>query len=167
MDSAVSDLSGDDLKVVRWRIIFTKPDLEASFEERTEIVYSTNGGSLGGIKVSEFMGKVERKEIERPRKWRDNEYPPASNFPGGDQTPKDEKYWSFPDEDLRYIEFQYEVIRREARQDPNFDSSRNKDLRSIRDAIEKLAKAERGCGTGGAETAPNANGTDRGRDNDY
>jgi hypothetical protein len=119
-DSALSDLSGDDLKVVRWRIIFTKPELEASFEERTEIVaYSTNGGSLGGIKVAEFMRNVGRKEFERPRTWRDHEYPPPSNFPGGNQTPKDEKYWSLPDEDLRHIEFQYEVIRREAKQDPN------------------------------------------------
>jgi hypothetical protein len=167
-DSAFPDLSGDDLKVVRWRIIFTRPDLEASFEERTEIVaYSTNGGSLGGIKVAEFIGKVERKEFERPRKWRDNEYPPTSNFPGGDQTPKDEKYWSFPDEDLRYIEFQYEVIRREAKQDPNHGSDRTKDLRDIRAAIEKMAKAEGYSGSGGAETAPDAEGTDRGSDNDH
>src|SRR5262249_4492800 len=50
------DLSGDDLKTVRYRIIFNKADLENNFVEETEVVsYSTNGASFGGLKVAHFI----------------------------------------------------------------------------------------------------------------
>src|SRR5262245_29028388 len=49
------DLSGDNLKIVRYRIVFTKRDYETTLDQGEVVVnYSTNGGSLGGIKVSEF-----------------------------------------------------------------------------------------------------------------
>src|SRR5262249_34821708 len=60
------DLGGDDLKVVRYRILFTKPDLEVTFREKQELInYPTNGGSLGGLKVGQFMGQVEKGEVDR------------------------------------------------------------------------------------------------------
>ena len=147
-------------------IIFTKPDLEHSFEDKTEVIaYSTNGGSLGGIKVSHFTNEVARqllppnnplyvRKYPRPEKWRDNGYPSGRNFPGRLVTPHDEYLWQFPVEDERYIEFQYEVIRRESKQDPNYDRDRNKDLRGIRAAIDHLAEedAKKNPGSGGTGT---------------
>lgn len=140
-DPTGCDLSGDDLKVVRYRILFTKPDLEHSFVEKTEVVaYSTNAGSLGGIKVAHFLGDVSKGKYERPEKWVGNDYPAGLDFPGGSTVPRDEKNWRFPEEDERYIEFQCEVIRREPKQDPNYDRDRNKGLRGIRQSIEDLAR---------------------------
>jgi hypothetical protein len=143
-DPAIADLSGNDIKTVRWRIIFTKPDLVHSFEDRTDVVdYSTNGTSLAGIHVSEFNADVAARRYERPRKWRENNYPTGIDFPGGLQTPPDDWNWRFPVEDRRYIEFQYEVLRREPKQDPYYDRDRNRDLRQINQSVQQLQPAGR------------------------
>jgi hypothetical protein len=115
-----SDLSGDELKVVRYRILFTKPDLEALFREETRLVdYATTGASLGGLKVARFFEDVANHKVERPTRWRENGYPDGNNFPADPTLPSAmmERNWRFPKEDERYIEFQYEVIRREPKQD--------------------------------------------------
>src|SRR5262249_25644588 len=147
------DLSGDDLKVVRYRVLFTKPDLEVTFKEEQELInYPTNGGSLGGLKVGQFMGELGRHEGNRPPKWKKvgDDYPPGAR---GDRD------WSIPLEDQRYIEFQYEVIRREPKQDPYYDRDRNRDLRQIRGSIDRLTDVmerearERG-GTPGGRGGP-------------
>jgi hypothetical protein len=153
------DLSGDDLKVVRYRILFTKPDLEYTFEEKQELInYSTNGGSLGGLKVGQFVGTVEQCLVERPEIWRQNDYPPpGENRPARKDKPKDEKNWDFPAEDQRYLEFQFEVIRREPKQDANYDRDRNRDLRGIRESIRDVAKKIEGLrppGSGGGNGFP-------------
>jgi hypothetical protein len=127
------DLSGDDLKVVRYRVLFTKPDLEITFKEEQELInYPTNGGSLGGLKVAHFMGDVEKHKVQRPPKWKEsgNDYPPGA---------KGDMDWKIPHEDERYIEFQYEVIRREPKQDPNYDRDRNREIRRIQKSIDDLA----------------------------
>jgi hypothetical protein len=151
------DLSGEDVKVVRYRIIFTKPDREHSFEERTEVVaYSTNGASLGGLKVSHFIGDLEKQitlpdpwrhphTFPRPKVWVDYDYPDPPNFPANRQMaethPEAIEYnWRIPKEDERYIEFQYEVIRREPKQDPYYDRDRNRDLLKIRGSIDRLTE---------------------------
>jgi hypothetical protein len=119
------DLGGEDLKVVRYRIVFTKPGLEVIFKEEQEIInYATNGGSLGGLKLGQFMGRVARGEVDRPDTWMEsgNEYPPGATGTRG---------WQIPEEDLRYIEFQYEVIRREPWQGPDGDRDRERVLSHI------------------------------------
>src|SRR5258706_7241249 len=70
-DMGDQDLGGDDLKVVRYRIIFTKRDYEAVlYKADEEIVdYPTDGGSFGGLKVADFMGKFVAEREKRPIEW--------------------------------------------------------------------------------------------------
>src|SRR5690349_21314486 len=51
------DLGGHDLKYVRYSIVFTKRDYEATLQpERLELVdYATDGASYGGLKLVEFF----------------------------------------------------------------------------------------------------------------
>jgi len=103
-DMGDQDLSGDDVKVVRYRIIFTKRDFEAVLDKAEEelVDYPTDGGSLGGIKVAEFMSKVQSDAINLPAEWRGKEYP-TRNAP--------RRGWRIPRDDWCYIQFIYEVVR--------------------------------------------------------
>jgi hypothetical protein len=129
-DMGDQDLSGDDVKVVRYRIIFTKRDFEAVLDKAEEelVDYPTDGGSLGGIKVAEFMSKVQSDAINLPAEWRGKEYP-TRNAP--------RRGWRIPRDDWRYIQFIYEVVRRIERQEAQYDKDQVKVLRQIRDEIAK------------------------------
>ena len=123
------DLSGEDLKVVRYRIIFTKRDYEATLERADEEVvdYPTDGGSLGGLKVAHFMGRVKDGKVKLPAEWKGKNYPVKNPPRTG---------WTIPPEDERYITFLYEVIRRVEREEAAYEKDEVKVLRQIRDAIE-------------------------------
>jgi hypothetical protein len=122
------DLSGDDLKYVSYTILFTKRDLEATFEEEQQdiVSYSTDGGSYGALKIAKFMKKVGRGEIKRPSTWKENNYPPDA---------VDETHWEIPDEDEKYISFIYRVDRHLPRQEAEYDKDQVKVLREIRDRL--------------------------------
>jgi hypothetical protein len=124
------DLSGDDLKIVRYRIIFTKRDYEATLEKSEEEVvdYPTNGASFGGLKVAEFLAKVERDEVDKPPEWKGKPYPKRHAPNRG---------WRIPREDRRYIMFLYEVIRRVEREEAEYAKDKVRVLRDIRDIIKE------------------------------
>jgi hypothetical protein len=123
------DLSGDDLKVVRYSIIFTKRDFETTLQaERIEIVaYPTSGASFGGIMIAQFLGDLSRDGIPWPRAWTER---PSDNYPEVGRT-----IVGIPDEDQKYIDFIYEVISRKPKPDPLNDKERTDALRRIRDAL--------------------------------
>jgi hypothetical protein len=126
-DGQNQDLSGEDLKVVRYRIIFTKRDYEDDLDGGEETInYPTNGGSYGGLKVAQFMKKVAAKQVPRPASWKENCYPPDA---AGDAD------WDFPADDLRYITFLYEVIRRVEREEKEYDKEQVRILRGIQERL--------------------------------
>lgn len=124
------DLSGDDLKIVRYRIIFTKRDFEATLEKGEEEVvdYPTNGASFGGLKVAHFMSRLVRGKVSLPREWKGKNYP-RKNPP--------EFGWRIPVKDERYIMFLYEVIRRIEREEAEYSKDKVQVLREIRDIIDE------------------------------
>ena len=124
------DLSGDDLKYVSYSIIFTKRDYEATLQQQeNEVVnYSTDGGSFGALKIGEFMGQVLAGTVARPPEWTepDNNYPPGATTPFG---------WAFPQEDLRYIQFVFQVTQRVPKQDADYERRQARALEAIRDRL--------------------------------
>jgi hypothetical protein len=129
-DGQDQDLSGEDLKVVQYRIIFTKRDYEATLYEHEETVnYPTNGGSYGGLKVAQFMGELKERGRKLPQKWQDTDdelkYPP-------DKFIEDGRYHGIPEDDQRYITFLYEVIRHVEREEKEYDKEQVKILDQIR-----------------------------------
>jgi hypothetical protein len=129
-DMGDQDLGGHDLKVVRYRIIFTKRDYEAVLDEADEEVvdYPTDGGSLGGLKVAHFMGRVKDARVNLPIEWRGKNYPVKGAPRRG---------WKIPPEDERYITFLYEVIRRVEREEAAYEKDEVKVLREIRDVLSR------------------------------
>jgi hypothetical protein len=127
------DLSGDDLKYVSYSILFTKRDLEATFEtEMHDVVnYSTNGGSYGGLKIAHFMGRVQRGQVPRPDAWKN----PENNYPPGVTT---SYFTSIPTEDEKYITFIYEVDRRIPREDKEYDREQVRALKGIKEGINNV-----------------------------
>jgi len=122
------DLGGDDLKYVSYAILFTKRNLETTFEkENQDIVnYSTDGASYGAIKVAKFMQRVAAGEIPRPVTWVRNKYPDATS---------PESRWQIPEDDLKYISFIYSVDRRLPRQEREYERDQVTVLREIRDRL--------------------------------
>jgi hypothetical protein len=126
-EMADQDLSADELKVVRYRIIFKKRDLEVTLHTGEDLVnYDTDGASFGALKIAEFLGRVALGEVPRPALWRDERYA---------RTRPNNTTWSIPDEDRRYIGFLYEVIRREPRQEKEYDREQVRELRKIANRI--------------------------------
>ena len=125
---ADQDLGGDDLKYVSYSILFTKRDVEASLEKEQHAVvnYSTDGGSFGALKIAEFMQKVGKGQVTRPDVWRESNYPPGA---------VDDKHWTIPAEDLKYINFVYSVDRRLPRQETEYAKDQVRVLREIRDRL--------------------------------
>ena len=74
------DLRGDDLKLVRYAVVFTRYDLEVSFDEKTELLtYATSLDEYKGAKKSDFLLDLEKNPRPIPEKWKSNgaTYPPA------------------------------------------------------------------------------------------
>jgi hypothetical protein len=118
------DLGGNDLKYVRYSIVFTKRDYEATLQrEREEIIdYPTNGGSYGGLKIAEFFGRVAAGEVDRPEPWVTKNYPPGAAGRRG---------WEIPEEDRRYVTFIYEVDQRLPRGEADYQKRQAEALESI------------------------------------
>ena len=129
-DGRDQDLSGDDLKVVQYRIIFTKRDYEATLYENEETInYSTNGASFGAEMISNFTTDLVQNGREIPNNWKDSE--DEMNYPPDDYI-RDGRYYGIPSDDRKYITFLYEVKGRFDRQEKEYDKEQVKILEQIR-----------------------------------
>jgi len=127
------DLSGDDLKDVRYSILFTKRDLETPLKGETlDVVnYSTTGGSYGAIKIGDFLEEIAKNGADRPQVWKDNKYPPGV---AGD------KYFEIPSVDKKYITFQYTVDGHMPKGAKEYDKRTVEVLGEIKDSIDKVGE---------------------------
>jgi hypothetical protein len=121
------DLGGDDLKYVRYSIVFTKRDYETTLQlERQEIVdYPTDGGSFGGLKIAEFFAKGE---IIRPATWIRSKYPSAGS-------PERISPTQIPDDDTRYVKFIYHVDQRLPKSAEDYEKRQTRALEDISSKI--------------------------------
>ena len=142
------DLRGDDLKLVEYDIWFTKADLHASLDnDRDVIAYSTTLGDYKGVRITKFFNEVkdvaeearkktdEGKEVEeelfkRPKKWLENDYPPARFRVDatGKQDNEGKYYKGIPQDDVdEYVKVDVRLISRRPK-DEKDESDRLKDI---------------------------------------
>jgi hypothetical protein len=123
-DGRDQDLSGDDLKYVRYSIIFTKADLEATLQQDKDdlLTYATDGASYGWIKLNEFFSRVQKTPMDpKPEVWIRNDYPtPGHKWDG-----------FLPERDKRYVEFVYGVERRVPKNTADYDKEQSDSLKEI------------------------------------
>ncbi len=117
------DLGGDDLKYVRYSILFTKADYEASLLDgaRDLVDYPADAASWSATKIARFMGDAARGKVPRPQAWVDRNYPPGAGSGG----------WEIPVKDDRYVRFVFEVEQRLPKSDPDYEKQRVEAIREI------------------------------------
>jgi hypothetical protein len=111
------DLGGDDLKVIRYRIIYTKRDHEAFLEDGDTLIdYRTTAADYGGLLICSFMEKVAKGQIQLPA-----------------------KVGKISEEDRRYVRITLEVVDRFPRESGDYDRRKVQELASIHRAITEVS----------------------------
>lgn len=125
----------DRLRLVRYKVLFLKRDLEVAFPEQEELVVEEmpRDGFISW-KVAEFIQQMSRGEVPQPGKWKEKGYP--SNTAGG----KVEygNVLSLPDKDKRFLRVYCQVLEWYDRERMNYERDQVDVLREIREEIKKL-----------------------------
>jgi len=123
------DLGGEDLKLVRYKVIFVKRDYEVAFPEREELVADNlNDTDFTAWKIAEFIQHLDEEPV--PRSWRDKNYPRSYD---GETDPR----VRYIDEgDKKYLRVYFEVMTRYEREEFHHDEREVGVLEEIRDAIK-------------------------------
>jgi len=143
------DLSGDDLKLVRYKVLFVKRDHEHAFPEREDLVSADiDESGFTAWKIAEFIQRLDETPV--PDKWRIKGYPP-------DGTGK--QIHRLPEDDKQYLRIFYQVLDRFPREEANYEASQIKVLEQIRDELARRPPAT----TAPAGEPPPAGGARGGR----
>jgi hypothetical protein len=135
------DLSGDELKLVRYKILFIKRDYECAFPEIEDLVSADiDESGFTAWKIAEFIQRLN--ETPLPDKWRTKGYPPGVAGRHIDRLPEDDK---------QYLRIFYQVLDRFPREEANYEASQIKVLEQIRDELARRPPATTAAATGGEE----------------
>jgi len=126
------DLHDDMLKLVRYKILFVKRDLEYAFPEKEELISeNTDAAGYTAWKVAEFIQKLRETPI--PEKWRSKKYPrevPETSPPGPSPAINE-----LDEEDKKYLRVYFEVLERYPRERFRYEERQIEVLEQIRDKI--------------------------------
>lgn len=143
---ADKNLSDDQLKLVRYKILFVKRDYEWAFKEREELVPDNmTGEAFTAWKVAEFIQRLRREPI--PEKWLKKDYPrPLTEEQREARRRHEDVYIGWLDEDdKKYLRVFYEVLDRYVREDEEDEIAV---LQDIRKSIDSLPRIVGGRGRG-------------------
>jgi hypothetical protein len=122
------DLSDDMLKLVQYRVLFVKRDLEYAFREKEELVPDNmSAQAFTAWKIAEFIQHLD--EVNVPAKWLRKNYPRDCHQRAEDRIEK------LPEEDKKYLRLQFEVLRRYPRERLRYEERHIEVLEGIRDAL--------------------------------
>jgi len=118
----------DRLRLIRFKVLFLKRDLEVAFPEQEELVAEEipKEGFISW-KIAEFIQPMSRGEVRQPGKWKEKNYPPGSK--GGN-------VMSLPDKDKRFLRVYCQVLDTYERERMNYERDQIDVLKEIRDAIK-------------------------------
>ncbi len=126
------DLSGDEVKLVSYSILFTKRDLEATLQNEQEqlVNYDTDGASFGALKLAEFTAT---KRFHLPQVWKGSGYPRpwAESLNETLLTVAD-----IPDDDRKYIRFIFRVKERLSKNTTEYEKRQTRALEGIEFALK-------------------------------
>src|SRR5215467_6500652 len=124
------DLSGEDLKLVRYKILFTKRDYEHAFGETEALVADDMSDTdFTAWKIAEFVQDLTNKKIEHPKDWVKKNYPqdeykeesdpndPSQKRKSLTRTYRDKEWLTgIPEKDKKYLRLYYQVLDRYPRE---------------------------------------------------
>ncbi|HEY1381559.1 MAG TPA: hypothetical protein VGF55_32475 [Gemmataceae bacterium] len=157
------DLSGDDLKLVRYKILFTKRGYEFAFPEAEELVYDDmDGGRFTAWKISEFIQSIKDKDVNLrvSEKW--GKYLLGKEEPGREYAVRQGNGYvirDLPHDDKKFLRLFFEVLDRFPREDLRYEEQQLEILRDIRDDNRKRVAGDppvrrAAAGGGGPEVVP-------------
>jgi len=125
------DLSGDDLKLVRYKVLFIKRDHEFAFPEREDLVsVDIDETGFTAWKIAEFIQRLDETPV--PDKWRSKGYPSSGT----------ETYIRrLPEDDKQYLRVFYQVLDRFPREEASYEADQIKVLEQIRDELARRPPA--------------------------
>jgi hypothetical protein len=163
------DLNDDQLKLVRYKILFVKRDYETAFPEREELVPDNlTGEGYAAWKVAEFIQRLTERRTYIPSDWKKGDKP---KYPEEDKYTENTKDgWvllGLPEKDKKYLRVYFEVLERYVREE---DEDTEVDvLREIRDAIKGIppgtsayGSVASGSGSSGTGSSGSSGGTSAG-----
>lgn len=123
------NLSGDELKLVRYKILFVKRDHEVVLEERDELLSDDMSDSdFVGWKIADFMGRLAETPV--PQKWIDKKYP--REF----ANKLNPMIGSLESADKKYLRVYFEILDRYPREEFHYQERQVEVLEEIREAIK-------------------------------
>jgi hypothetical protein len=147
----------DRLKLVRYKILFLKNNLEAAFPEEEELVTEdvTKDGFISW-KVAEFVQRMARGEVRQPAKWHtEGARPgyPSHDLPNSVQQRNGVWYvTALPDVDKRFLRVYCEVLCWYDRERRNYERDQVDVLGEIRDELRRHNRGQ--VGSNAAEAQP-------------
>lgn len=143
------DLSDDQLKLVRYKILFVKRDYEVAFKEREELVHDNiTGEAFTAWKIAEFIQRLASEPI--PDKWKKKNYPERHD---GHSVPSDGKIHRLDEDDKKFLRVYYEVLERYVREEDDTEVKVLKDIRKAIDKLPRLSDSSSGSGSSGGTGA--------------
>jgi len=134
------DLNDDQLKLIRYKILFVKRDYEHAFPEVEELISDNmDGPAYTAWKVAQFIQDLAHRDTKVPRKW--GTYP--DNFRDGDYLT------GLPEDDKKYLRVFYEVLERYPREKLKYEEDQLKILREIKDRMPQPPTPTGGSGQSG------------------
>ena len=125
------NLSGEDLKLVRYKILFIKRDYEWAFKEQEELVYDDmTEAAFTAWKIGEFIQHLGRDKYEFPEKWEKSaelRRHKVGNFLRG-----------LPEDDKKYLRVYFEVLERYRREPLRYQEEQLDILRGISDTLTRV-----------------------------
>lgn len=124
------DLDDDTVKLVRYKILFVKPEHECAFPEEEELVSDSMDASVyAAWKIAEFMQKLTNGEIAVPNKWMERGYPGSEHIRAG-------KLIGLHQEDKKYLRVYHEVLERYQIEKSNYEEEQIRVIKNIHDALD-------------------------------
>jgi hypothetical protein len=137
------NLSGEDLKLVRYKVLFVKRDYEYAFREQEELVYDDlRGEDFTSWKIAEFIQGLHKNDDDNENPNPDHVVPSKwmkKNYPGDDCVQKRSGtayLTALPEADKKHLRLFYEVLQRYPREEFKHQERQIEVLEQIRDKIK-------------------------------
>jgi hypothetical protein len=127
------DFREDELKLVRYKILFVKRNYEHVFYEKEELVHDNiTETDYAGWKIADFIQKLNEQPIPGP--WLQKNYPRPAK--------KGDMINSLAEEDKKYVRVYYEILDRYPRERFKYEEEQIKILEDIADKLGRKVHIE-------------------------
>ena len=129
-----TNLHDDNLKLVRYKILFVKRGYECAFDEQEDLVADNmDGAAFTAWKIAEFIQDLANMDTKVPAKWK--------NYPEPEYVFNGKYLTGFDPDDKKYLRVYFEVLERYPREKFKFEEQQIDALKDISDNVKRISAA--------------------------